>query len=177
MKIHIIKSVLFILALTFLLPCVRNPLTESYAQTSLPSQKSYQFINGQWLDGTSFHRRTFYSVNGVLTRKKPAKIDEDVDLKNGYVIPPFAEAHRHKLDIKSELAEQESRFIKEGTIDLLRDKDFQLRNSKSPKELSGFFNISVRYNRKPFDFFDLQTFFTLSRNRFNVCNGFDKWRE
>jgi len=48
----------------------------------------------------------------------------------------------------------------------LRDKDFQLRNSKSPKELSGFFNISVRYNRKPFDFFDLQTFFTLSRNRF-----------
>jgi hypothetical protein len=56
---------------------------------------------------------------------------------------------------------------REITIDLLRDKDFQLRNSKSPKELSGFFNISVRYNRKPFDFFDLQTFFTLSRNRFN----------
>ncbi len=25
----------------------------------------------------------------------------------------------------------------------------------------------MRYNRKPFDFFDLQTFFTLSRNRFN----------
>ncbi len=54
-----------------------------------------------------------------------------------------------------------------ASLDLLRDKDFQLRNSKSPKELSGFFNISVRYNRKPFDFFDLQTFFTLSRNRFN----------
>jgi len=116
MKISVIKSVLFLLALTFLLLCARNPLTESYAQTSLPSQKSYQFINGQWLDGTSFHRRTFYSVNGVLTRKKPAKIDEGVDLKNGYVIPPFAEAHTHKLDIKSELAEQESRFIKEGTM-------------------------------------------------------------
>jgi len=116
MKIHIIKSVLFLLALTFLLPCVRNPLAESNAQTPLPSQKSYQFINGQWFSGKSFHRQIFYSASGVLTRRKPAKVDEVIDLKNGYVIPPFAEAHTHKLDIKSELAEQESRFIKEGTM-------------------------------------------------------------
>ena len=61
----------------------------------MPQPKSYQFINGQWFDGKGFRRRSFYSVNGVLTRKKPAKIDETVDLKNGYVIPPFAEAHNH----------------------------------------------------------------------------------
>jgi len=30
--------------------------------------------------------------------KRPGRIDEVVDLKNGYVIPPFAEAHNHWLE-------------------------------------------------------------------------------
>lgn len=98
MKIHIIISVLFLLALTFLLPCLRSPLTDSKAQTLLPPQKSYQFINGKWFDGKGFRHQTFFSAGGVLTRKKPAKIDEMVDLKNGYVIPPFAEGHNHWLE-------------------------------------------------------------------------------
>lgn len=55
-------------------------------------------------------------MNGIFTGRQPKQINETVDLKNGYVIPPFAEAHSHKLDIKSELAEQELRFIKEGTM-------------------------------------------------------------
>jgi hypothetical protein len=68
------------------------------AQTSLAPQKSYQFTNGQWFDGKAFRRCTFYSVNGVLNAKKPAKIDEIVDFENGYVIPPFAEGHNHWLE-------------------------------------------------------------------------------
>ncbi len=71
---------------------------ECNAQTSLAQQKSYQFTNGQWFDGKAFRRCTFYSVNGVLNAKKPAKIDEIVDFKNGYVIPPFAEGHNHWLE-------------------------------------------------------------------------------
>jgi len=98
MKRHIIKSTVLLLVLVLLLPCLRTPLMESNAQTPLPQQKSYQFTNGQWFDGKVFRRRNFYSVNGVLTLKKPAKIDEVADLKNGYVIPPFAEAHNHWLE-------------------------------------------------------------------------------
>ncbi len=104
------------LALVLLLACLLNLSEKTYAQTSVPERKTYQFTNGQWFDGKDFRRRIFYSVNGMLTSKKPAKIDETIDLKNGYVIPPFAEAHSHKLDIKSDLPEQESRFIKEGTM-------------------------------------------------------------
>jgi len=48
----------------------------------------------------------------------------------------------------------------------LRDKKIYLRSLKSSKGLSGFFNISARYARNLFYFFSLQTFFTLSRNRF-----------
>lgn len=93
-----IKTVALLLAFILLLTCLGRPLTVSHAQTASPQQKSYQFTNGQWFDGKSFRRRTFYSVNGVLTFKKPAIIDEVIDLKNGFVIPPFAEAHNHWLE-------------------------------------------------------------------------------
>jgi imidazolonepropionase-like amidohydrolase len=76
----------------------------------------YQFVNGNWYDGKSFKKRTFYSVNGILASKKPFKIDETIDLKNQFVIPPFAEAHSHKLDLRSELEAQKKSFIKEGTM-------------------------------------------------------------
>src|SRR6059036_938780 len=62
------------------------------------AKHNVQFINGQWFDGQKFIARTFYSVNGVLTSKKPVKIDSIIDLKRGYVVPPFGEAHNHNLD-------------------------------------------------------------------------------
>jgi hypothetical protein len=98
MKTFTIKFLIFLLAFTFLLPCLQNPLTELKAQSPLPKQKSYQFINGQWFDGKGFRRRSFYSAGGVLTSKKTARIDETIDLKNGFVIPAFAEGHNHWLE-------------------------------------------------------------------------------
>lgn len=98
MRTFVIKFVVFLLAFTFLFPCLRNSFAEIDAQTPAPSPKSYQFINGNWFDGKRFRRRSFYSVNNLLTSKKPAKIDETVDLKNGYVVPPFAEGHNHWLE-------------------------------------------------------------------------------
>jgi imidazolonepropionase-like amidohydrolase len=93
-----IKTVALLLAFILLLTCLGGPLTVGHAQAASPQQESYQFTNGQWFDGKGFRRRTFYSVNGVLTSKKPATIDEVIDLKNGFVIPPFAEAHNHWLE-------------------------------------------------------------------------------
>ena len=103
------------MALTFLLPCLRSPLMESQAQTPLPPQKSYQFTNGQWFDGKGFRRRNYYSFNGVLTRKKPVKIDETVDLKNGYVIPPFAEGHNHWLE-PQRVDEYVQNYLRDGVF-------------------------------------------------------------
>ncbi len=99
MKRYIANRVL--IGLAMLLLCSPSYLTEANAQITRPRAESYQFSNGQWFTGTAFRRRTFYSVNGVLTSKKPAKIDVTVDLKNGYVIPPFAEAHNHWLEPQS----------------------------------------------------------------------------
>lgn len=67
----------------------------SQTQSNNSSRKSYKFVNGQWFDGQSFQPQTFYSVDGVLTRKKPRGDIETVDLANAFVVPPFAEAHNH----------------------------------------------------------------------------------
>lgn len=63
---------------------------------------NYEFINGNWFDGQKFVARTFYSVAGVLTTRKPAQVDKTFDLAGKYVVPPFGEAHNHNLDFNTE---------------------------------------------------------------------------
>jgi cytosine/adenosine deaminase-related metal-dependent hydrolase len=69
----------------------------SQTQADASGHKFYKFVNGQWYDGKHFIRRTFYSVDGILTKRKPQGIPETVDLEDGFVVPPFAEAHNHNL--------------------------------------------------------------------------------
>lgn len=96
MKQNMIKFIVFLLGLMIFVSCLSN--SECIAQNLLQPPKSCQFINGQWFNGQSFRKQTFYAVNGYLTRRKPAKIDETIDLKNGYVIPPLAEGHNHWVE-------------------------------------------------------------------------------
>jgi imidazolonepropionase-like amidohydrolase len=66
------------------------------------SRKAYEFANGQWFDGQKFRSKRFYSVNGVLTAKKPSGIVTVIDLTGRYVIPPFGEAHNHNVEWNDE---------------------------------------------------------------------------
>ncbi len=80
------------------------------------SPKTVKFVNGNWYDGKSFKPRTFYSASGILTGRKPAQIDQTVDLKNGFVIPPFADAHTHNLDGTFNLDKVIKAYLDEGTF-------------------------------------------------------------
>lgn len=100
---------LFSICITFF---ANAPFFKLKAQTT----KTYKFINGNWFDGKSFRKRDFYAVDGIFANKTPRKIDKTIDLKNGYAIPPFADAHTHQLDIQSKLAEQKLVFLKEGVM-------------------------------------------------------------
>lgn len=76
--------------------------------------ENLRFDNGFWFDGNTFQAKTAYSINGVLFFKFKGKIDSTVDLQNGYVIPPFAEAHTHQfLDIMN-FQEQIDDFLNKG---------------------------------------------------------------
>lgn len=69
-----------------------------------PLQKAYEFVNGQWFDGQQFRSKRFYSVNGVLTTRKPGGTASVIDLTGRYVIPPFGEAHNHNVEWNGEEA-------------------------------------------------------------------------
>ncbi len=43
-------------------------------------------------DGESFEAKTFYAVDGSLRESYDGEVGETIDLRGGYVIPPFAEA-------------------------------------------------------------------------------------
>jgi imidazolonepropionase-like amidohydrolase len=104
-----LHKLLFALIIALNLFCITN------AQTNLPV-KNYKFSNGNWFDGKKFKQQTFYSVNGILTKRAPSKIDETVDLKNGFVIPPFADAHTHNLDGVRDLDRLSKAYLNEGTF-------------------------------------------------------------
>ncbi len=84
----------------------------THAQTT--TDKSYALRNGQWFDGKAFKTKTFYVVNGLLTERAPKRIDETLDLKKGFVIPPFGDAHCHHFDGAYGLDELIKTYLNEG---------------------------------------------------------------
>src|ERR1043166_542461 len=60
-----------------------------------PGVRVTEYRNGRWFDGTAFAPRTMYVVGDVFATRRPARIDTIVDLADGYVVPPFADAHQH----------------------------------------------------------------------------------
>lgn len=78
------------------------------------SLETYAFKDALWFDGKSFRSGTFYSVNGVLTFERPASVDETLDLRGKFVVPPFAEAHNHNIEPRPELNDAIRRYLVDG---------------------------------------------------------------
>ena len=72
------------------------------------------FTNGRWFDGKGFRNATFYSVDGVLSTRKPARIDREHDLGGRYVVPPFGDAHHHGIDGPQQLDAKIQQFLGAG---------------------------------------------------------------
>ncbi len=87
------------------------------AQVPVPqAPAAYKFVNGQWFDGKKFKRKIFYSVNGVFTDKQPARPTATVDLQNGFIIPPLADAHCHHFDGAFNIAQQVEMYLQAGVF-------------------------------------------------------------
>lgn len=76
--------------------------------------KVYAFQNGQWYDGQSFVTATWYTVNGLLSKKAPAKVDSVINLEGKYVIPPFGDAHCSSVSENPSAANTLSMYMGEG---------------------------------------------------------------
>jgi SAM-dependent methyltransferase len=76
--------------------------------------KNYAFENAQWFDGAGFRSGAFYSVTGTLTFDRPVSIDETIDLRGRYIVPPFAEAHNHNVEPRPDIANVIRRYLTDG---------------------------------------------------------------
>lgn len=73
-------------------------------------------INGQWWQSGEFVAQTWYVVDGKLTQKKPSNIEQTIDLKGGFVLPPYAEAHNHNLQNPWLAQNFHQRYVKDGVF-------------------------------------------------------------
>jgi imidazolonepropionase-like amidohydrolase len=90
----------------------------SARQGALPTGRAIAFTNGHWFNGTGFDDRTVFSVDGKLAFRRPARIDSTVDLKSGYIVPPFADAHNHNVsfDGAARTTALIAKYIREGVF-------------------------------------------------------------
>jgi Amidohydrolase family len=70
----------------------------STTANAAPPTANYAFVHGRWWNGSGYVERTVYTVDGVITSKRPAYVDQTFDLKGGFVIPPLTEGHNHWLE-------------------------------------------------------------------------------
>ena len=78
------------------------------------SSKTYELKNGQWFDGNEFKKADWYSINGKLSTIRPSRVDSIINLKNGFVIPPFGEAHNHNIAYWDQFSELSARYLNRG---------------------------------------------------------------
>ncbi len=78
--------------------------------------QTYEFKNGKWFNGKEFEKKTLYSIDGVFSNKKPKEIDKTFDLKNGFVIPPFGDAHTHNLSDAKTFESQIENNLRDGNF-------------------------------------------------------------
>jgi hypothetical protein len=84
--------------------------------TGLFAQNNYAFKNALWYDGRAFVADTWYSVNGKLTHKAPAKIDSTFDLSGRWIVPPMADAFCSSVADNTEASRQLSSCVEEGVF-------------------------------------------------------------
>jgi Amidohydrolase family len=84
------------------------------SSTAAAQQQTIHFHNGKWFNGTEFVNDAFYSVNGLLTKTKPAVVDTVIDLQVQYIMPPFGEAHNHSPDTELDFDVFNERYLSDG---------------------------------------------------------------
>ena len=89
--------------------------TISPALTSAPAVK---IVNGKWFDGSAFRARTVYMRQGVFVAPPSRDPDSVIDLRGGFVVPPFAEAHNHNFDASSPQSARAlvAKYVKDGVF-------------------------------------------------------------
>ncbi len=83
---------------------------------SVPAQSTgvTAFINGLWFNGSGFEAKTGYVVGSSLSFRRQKHIDETIDLRGGFVVPPFGEAHNHNVESLNKIDPLIATYLQHG---------------------------------------------------------------
>ncbi len=95
------------------------------------------FVNGQWFDGESFVAQRIYSMDGTLSFSEPKYVDQRIDLRGSFVIPPFGEAHNHDLTSDWEIQGRINEYLWDGVYYAKMQSAFSIET----QNLAGIVNI------------------------------------
>jgi hypothetical protein len=129
------------LLLSILLACCW-PVAKAAPQPS----KIIAFANGRWFNGQSFERKTAYAIDGVLSFRRPARVDLTIDLGGGFVVPPFGEAHNHNVEPLNNLDALTALYLKHGIFyvknpnNLARDRQAVMPKINQPESIDVIFS-------------------------------------
>lgn len=97
-------------AVLLLAGCLPRP-----AADPVPAAASgYALANGRWWTGTGFEPRTMYVVGGAFSAAAPARVDSTVDLRGGFVVPPFGDAHAHHFESQAMIGRIDQLYLRDG---------------------------------------------------------------
>src|SRR5262245_50204035 len=92
----------------------RSFIGAAAALLASPAPKTYAFRRANGFDGERFRVGDLYSVDGMLTFRRPRHIDESFDLSGKYVIPPLGEAHNHNVESSPRLDMLIGNYLRDG---------------------------------------------------------------
>lgn len=85
-----------------------------------------EYRNGRWFDGTRFQARTMWVVGETFSESRPPRVATVVDLHDGFVVPPYGEAHNHWL---------EPSLVDAYVQTYLRDGIFYVKDQSTPPQI------------------------------------------
>lgn len=107
----------------------RQLLSLFFLFIAFPNFAQIQLVNGQWFNGEGFESTTVYIVEDRLSWQEPKSVDTIIDLKNQYVIPPFAETHNHNADNIYFIDAAIESYFKEGIFYLKNPNNVPIKTS------------------------------------------------
>ena len=117
------------------------------SNTTINAQnKTIEWSNGLWFNGTDFASNTFYSIKGLLTETRPEKVDSIIDLSGRYIIPPFGDAHNHAPESEAEVEIFNERYLADGIFYIKNPNSIPLLTHTLLKKINKSNSVDVVFS-------------------------------
>jgi imidazolonepropionase-like amidohydrolase len=79
--------------------------------------QTIKLLNGNYYQNGQFKKiSSLYIANAVFSFKQPETVDTVIDLNGKFILPPFAEAHTHKIDNPGDVNKNIKSLVNEGVF-------------------------------------------------------------